>query len=685
VETGPTWEPRIAEGVAPGRVAGATGRDEASGSGSGRRSWQTRSNPLTATTQTTTTGNNDPDASVPDIAALDDSVQEAVPLTASDFASLGVRAETVTALREQGIVTAFPIQELTLPLALSGADLIGQARTGTGKTLAFGIPLLEKITGPHEGADGRPQALVVVPTRELCVQVTGDLTRAGVTRGVRTLAVYGGRAYEPQVKALGAGVEIVVGTPGRLLDLARQRLLDLHGVRMLVLDEADEMLDLGFLPDVERIVDQIPQARQTMLFSATMPGPVVALARRFMSRPVHVTAEQPDEGRTVPATSQHVFRAHAMDKAEMLARILQAGGRGLSIVFARTKRTADKVAEDLVRRGFAAAAVHGDLGQGQREQALRAFRAGKIDVLVATDVAARGIDVSGVTHVVNYQCPEDEKVYLHRIGRTGRAGESGVAVTFVDWDDLTRWSLVNDALKLPFADPPETYSTSPHLYAALGIPQTASSVLPRAERTRAGIDAEEVEDIGETGRRTKRRAPEAPVAPRERAAPRRSSRSRQRTRGAGAALSAVGADGQVEPGPATQGPATQNQDTQGQAAGGQAAGGQAAGGQAAGGNPTADAPAPTVAAAHDSGVPPVAVAVTATDATEAPSTLFAAAVDTEVPAATGDAPRRRRRRRGGRGRGRGTTTAGAAGTDEFSADDSAATPELAGESRAESA
>jgi superfamily II DNA/RNA helicase len=202
----------------------------------------------------------------------------------------------------------------------------------------------------------------------------------------------------------------------------------------------------------------------------------------------------------VPATDQHIFRAHAMDKAEMLSRILQAEDRGLTMVFCRTKRTAQKVSDDLVERGFAAAAVHGDLGQGAREQALRAFRAGKVDVLVATDVAARGIDVTGVTHVVNYQCPEDEKTYLHRIGRTGRAGASGVAVTFVDWDDVPRWQLINKALDLPFPDPPETYSSSPHLYAALGIPTSAKGTLPRNQRTRAGLGAETVEDLGETGR-----------------------------------------------------------------------------------------------------------------------------------------------------------------------------------------
>jgi superfamily II DNA/RNA helicase len=378
--------------------------------------------------------------------------------------------------------------------------VIGQARTGTGKTLGFGIPILQRVLGPAEGADGVPQALVVVPTRELCVQVTRDIEAAGRTRNVRVMSVYGGRAYEPQIKTLQDGVEVVVGTPGRLIDLAERGDLVLGKVRILVLDEADEMLDLGFLPDIEKILKMIPDQRQTMLFSATMPGPIVTLARQFMKQPVHIRAEEPDEGRTVPEVDQHIFRAHAMDKIEMLSRVLQAEGRGLTMVFCRTKRTAQKVADELVERGFAAAAVHGDLGQGAREQALRAFRAGKVDVLVATDVAARGIDVAGVTHVVNYQCPEDEKTYLHRIGRTGRAGASGDAVTFVDWDDIPRWQLINKTLDLPYPDPPETYSTSPHLYEALDIPTSAKGTLPRNQRTRAGLGAEKVEDLGETGK-----------------------------------------------------------------------------------------------------------------------------------------------------------------------------------------
>ncbi len=427
------------------------------------------------------------------------------------FRSLGILPETAEALEAVGITTPFPIQELTLPVALSGTDVIGQAKTGTGKTLGFGLPLLERVTVPADVEAGRaapesltdsPQALVVVPTRELCQQVTNDLLTAGKVRNVRVTAIYGGRAYEPQVEALKKGVDVIVGTPGRLLDLAGQKKLSLKHVKCLVLDEADEMLDLGFLPDVEKIINMLPARRQTMLFSATMPGAVIGLARRYMSQPTHIRATSPDDaGATVANTKQFVYRAHNMDKPEMVARILQAEGRGLAMVFCRTKRTAADLADQLKQRGFASGAVHGDLGQGAREQALRAFRNGKVDVLVCTDVAARGIDVEGVTHVINYQSPEEEKTYLHRIGRTGRAGAKGTAITLVDWDDIPRWQLINKALDLGFNDPAETYSTSPHLYTDLGIPEGTKGVLPRSERTRAGLDAEELEDLGEPGGR----------------------------------------------------------------------------------------------------------------------------------------------------------------------------------------
>lgn len=370
---------------------------------------------------------------------------------------------------------------MTLPLALAGNDLIGQAKTGTGKTLGFGIPMIDRVIArldqEWEGfnAQGKPQALVVVPTRELCLQVAEDLQAASAERKVRVVAVFGGRAIEPQISDLANGAEIVVGTPGRLLDLARQRALDLSHVRMLCLDEADEMLDLGFLPDVERILSMLPSERQTMLFSATMPGEIITLARKFMSQPTHIRAQMADdEGHTVAAVEQLVFRAHPLDKIEMIARILQAEGREATMIFCRTKRAAQKLSDELRERGFAAGTVHGDLGQNAREAALSAFRDKKIDVLVATDVAARGIDVEGVTHVINHQCPDDEKTYLHRIGRTGRAGAGGVAVTFVDWDELTRWQLINKALELPFEEPEETYSSSPHLYSQLRIPTSAT-------------------------------------------------------------------------------------------------------------------------------------------------------------------------------------------------------------------
>jgi len=490
--------------------------------------------------------------------ALDDT---AAP-TQNGFAALGARPETVEALEALGITSPFAIQTMTLPIALSGHDLIGQARTGTGKTLGFGVPMLNTVKSKAEGANGVPQALVVVPTRELCVQVAKDLENAGKVRHIRVQTIYGGRAFEPQVESLRKGVDIVVGTPGRLLDLCRQGHLNLGQVEVLVLDEADEMLDLGFLPDVERILEQTPAERQTMLFSATMPSPVVAMARRFMRQPTHIRAEEPDENRTVPNTRIFVYRAHSMDKGEVLARILQAEGRGLTMVFCRTKRTCDKVAADMQDRGFAAAAVHGDLGQGAREQALRAFRSGKIDVLVATDVAARGIDVQDVTHVINYQCPDEERTFLHRIGRTGRAGANGVAVTFVDWDDMPKWGLINKALDLPHPEPVETYSSSKHLYTDLSIPEGTTGKLPRSSRVRAGLDAEEIEDVGETGRKPKRTdtagrsggrdsgreggrgsrgsrddaptvADDAPVLPK------RTGESRRRTRGSGAAIGAT--------------------------------------------------------------------------------------------------------------------------------------------------
>lgn len=386
------------------------------------------------------------------------------------FTDLGVDADIVTALADRGILEPFPIQTQTIPLALAGQDIIGQAKTGTGKTFGFGLPIVQRL-----GLDPAPgvHVLVVVPTRELCVQVAEDLEIAVSNRPTTVAAIYGGKAYEGQVEQLKAGAQIVVGTPGRLLDLAGQRLLSFAGVQEMVLDEADKMLDLGFLPDIEKLFAQTPAGRHTMLFSATMPGPIVALARRFMNRPVHIRATDPDEGQIQANIKHVVYRAHSLDKDEVIARILQAEGRGKTVVFTRTKRAAAKLVEELSDRGFNAAAVHGDLSQEQRERAMSAFKAGKRDVLIATDVAARGIDVDDVTHVINHTIPEDADAYLHRVGRTGRAGKTGIAVTFVDWDDLHKWALINRALDFGQPEPTETYSSSPHLFTDLDIPTDA--------------------------------------------------------------------------------------------------------------------------------------------------------------------------------------------------------------------
>ncbi|MFG1825799.1 DEAD/DEAH box helicase [Microbispora bryophytorum] len=423
---------------------------------------------------------------------------------------------------------------MALPLALAGQDVIGQARTGTGKTYAFGVAMLQLVGKPRKNRK-KPRGLVLVPTRELALQVTEDLVLAAGKLGSRILTVYGGRAYEPQIEALKNGVDVIVGTPGRLLDLVKQKHLDLGQITMLVLDEADRMLDLGFLPDIERIIKLVPEERQTMLFSATMPGEIVNLSRRYLTRPTRVRAESGTaDAETTALTTQHVYRTHRMDKIEIVARLMQSKGAGLTMVFCETKRACDMVAEQLKDKGFAVAAVHGDLGQGQREQALRAFRNGKISVLVATDVAARGIDIDDVTHVVNYDCPQDEKTYVHRIGRTGRAGRTGVAVTFVEWTELARWKVINNALSLDFSEPVETYSSSPHLYADLDIPEGTKGVLPRAQRSRAGLEAEEIEDLGETGR-TRTRGKSGRGEREERREERRErparTRERRRTRG----------------------------------------------------------------------------------------------------------------------------------------------------------
>ncbi|HLU64062.1 MAG TPA: DEAD/DEAH box helicase [Protaetiibacter sp.] len=418
------------------------------------------------------------------------------------FRDLNIDDDIVAALEAKGIVEPFPIQTQTIPLGLAKQDIIGQAKTGTGKTFGFGLPVIQAL-----GLDPAPgvKALIVVPTRELCVQVAEDLELAASNRPTQVAAIYGGKAYEGQVEQLKAGAQIVVGTPGRLLDLAGQRLLSLKDVQVMVLDEADKMLDLGFLPDVEKLFAQTPPARHTMLFSATMPGPVVALARRFMNRPIHIRATDPDEGLTQANIKHVIYRAHALDKDEVISRILQAEGRGKTVIFTRTKRAAAKLVEELNDRGFNAGAVHGDMSQDARERSMAAFKAGKKDILIATDVAARGIDVNDVTHVINHTVPDDADTYLHRAGRTGRAGKTGIAVTFVDWDDMHKWRLIDRALDMGIPEPLETYSSSPHLYTDLDIPEGTKGRLKPA-------------------------GPPPARAPREGGSPERS-RTRKRTRG----------------------------------------------------------------------------------------------------------------------------------------------------------
>jgi superfamily II DNA/RNA helicase len=422
-----------------------------------------------------------------------------------NFQELGIDQDIVDALAAKGITSPFPIQEQAIPVALTGQDIIGQAKTGTGKTFGFGLPLLQSLgNDPAPGA----KALVVVPTRELAQQVAEDMKLAASNRSTMVAAIYGGKSYESQIEELEAGAQVIVGTPGRLIDLSKQRKLDLSNITFMVLDEADEMLDLGFAPDIERLFAYTPAGRQTLLFSATMPGVIVSMARKYQNRAVHIRTNDPeDEGHTKADIKQFVYRAHALDKDEVVGRILQAEGRGKTVIFTKTKRQASKVSEELIDRGFNAAALHGDMSQEARERSMAAFRAGKKDILVATEVAARGIDVDDVTHVINYTVPEDEKAYLHRVGRTGRAGRTGIAVTFVDWEDLTRWKHINEALEFGQPDPMETYSSSKHLFSDLGIAEGTKGRLKAArpvEKTDGGRSGEKREGGRDGGRNRSR-------------------------------------------------------------------------------------------------------------------------------------------------------------------------------------
>jgi superfamily II DNA/RNA helicase len=381
------------------------------------------------------------------------------------FQELGVDEALVAALAAKGITSPFPIQQRSLPVALAGDDVIGQARTGTGKTLAFGLALLTRLDPNLK----RTQALVIVPTRELCLQVADELA-IGAARGITTVAIYGGVPYEEQVEAVRGGAHVAVGTPGRLLDLMQRGDLELSGVTELVLDEADEMLDMGFLPDVERLIEACGTDRHGMLFSATMPTEVVRMARRYLASPTFVRADH-EVINTAPLVSQHFLQVHRLDKPRILARILQSPERGNVYVFVRTKMKADRLVEELADLGVDAIAIHGDLRQTTRERNMDRFRDGRSTVLVATEVAARGLDVDNVTHVVNFDCPEDERMYLHRIGRTARAGQAGVAVTFCEHNEIERLNVIRRAVSQEENPIAEVFSTSDELTERFGLPE----------------------------------------------------------------------------------------------------------------------------------------------------------------------------------------------------------------------
>lgn len=343
----------------------------------------------------------------------------------TQFSSFAIDERLLRALSNMGFEEATPIQEKVIPLLLSGRDIIGQAQTGTGKTAAFGIPLLNRI----DLDDTSIQAMVLTPTRELAIQVAEELTKIGKYKRVDVVAVYGGQEIDRQIRALKKKPQVIVGTPGRLQDHIRRRTIRLQDLKVVVLDEADEMLDMGFVEDIQAILENVPDERQTLLFSATMPPKIKELAQQFLHEPEHISVIPKEL--TVPNIDQTYLEVPERQKFDVLCRLIDIDNPELSIVFGRTKRRVDELSEGLAVRGYQAAGIHGDLTQRQRDEVMRKFKDGQLDILVATDVAARGLDISGVTHVYNFDIPQDPESYVHRIGRTGRAGKKGSAITFV--------------------------------------------------------------------------------------------------------------------------------------------------------------------------------------------------------------------------------------------------------------
>lgn len=364
------------------------------------------------------------------------------------FYQMGLSQPVLQAVQAMGFEEPTPIQEQTIPVAMEGRDVVGRAQTGTGKTVAFAIPLVEKISRDNTGV----KALVITPTRELAVQVAEELNKIGQFKGVRTLPIYGGQDIERQIRALAKGPQIVVGTPGRLMDHMRRRTLRLDSISAVILDEADEMLNMGFIEDVENILREIPQERQTMLFSATISPQIRNLADKFLQDPVFISI-QPKEV-TVPTIRQSYCEVGNHQKFDALCRLLDIQSPDMAIVFARTKRRVDEISEGLSKRGYSAEGIHSDLSQTRRDSVMRQFRDGIIDILVATDVASRGLDISGVTHVYNFDIPQDPESYVHRIGRTGRMGKTGEAITFVNTRELAYLKTIEALTKRSIARRP---------------------------------------------------------------------------------------------------------------------------------------------------------------------------------------------------------------------------------------
>lgn len=368
------------------------------------------------------------------------------------FEDFGLSKETMKAISEIGFEEPTPIQAAVIPLIMGGADIIGQAQTGTGKTAAFGIPIVEMCRKSE-----RPFAVILEPTRELAVQVAQEIDRVGSRKRVRVLAVYGGQSIENQIKALKHGVDVIVGTPGRIIDHLNRKTLSLSSIKIAVLDEADEMLNMGFIEDMEIILSKTPEARQTMLFSATIPHPIMSIARKHMKEPEKIRINPKDV--VIPQIKQVFYEVREGDKLNALSRLLDVENPQLAIVFCHTKREVDEVSMKLGQLGYNASALHGDFTQARRDEVMYKFREGMLEILVATDVAARGLDIKNVSHVINFNIPQNPDSYVHRIGRTGRAGKSGIAITFVTPREYRHLRLIEqtaktviDKKRLPSAD-----------------------------------------------------------------------------------------------------------------------------------------------------------------------------------------------------------------------------------------